>query len=346
MADTTFQNGTVIQPGWLNAINDFFYTLFQGAITALQARVALGLTDGSADLFLHSLTSTIPYVLPPASITVNQLAPDVIQTFSGATSSVRGLRSVNNGGTSTTQVDLDADQLVLYNPSDGTVFLDNNPSSCTVDITTAGPTLNGRDQAGAFSNDSWVYFYRIYGSGHTSGGIASATPPESGGPTLPTNYTNWAYCTAIYKRSAGTLKLVKTIGSQAYYNDATFPAGSGSGNVLASGSATSITPVDISGFIPPHAVRFTIFSAAAIDSTSGGSASLVTQFFGAGSLGISSNTFSASGLANSTQLIVTFGENTIPNTNQTFEYQNIVNAGANPLVNSYLTSYILPNGDA
>jgi len=44
MADTNFTDGsTAIVASWLNAINDFFYTLFSGATTAADARTALGL---------------------------------------------------------------------------------------------------------------------------------------------------------------------------------------------------------------------------------------------------------------------------------------------------------------
>lgn len=44
MVDTTFTNNeTIIYASWLNAINDFFYTLFSGATTAAGARTALGL---------------------------------------------------------------------------------------------------------------------------------------------------------------------------------------------------------------------------------------------------------------------------------------------------------------
>lgn len=56
MSDTNFQQGTVVRSTWLNAINDFFYTLFQGATTAAAARTALGLSDGSSNLTVNDLT--------------------------------------------------------------------------------------------------------------------------------------------------------------------------------------------------------------------------------------------------------------------------------------------------
>ncbi len=46
MASTNFiDKTTVIQASWAQAINDFFYTLFQGASTVQQARTALGITS-------------------------------------------------------------------------------------------------------------------------------------------------------------------------------------------------------------------------------------------------------------------------------------------------------------
>lgn len=55
-SNTTFVQGTVITSGWLNAINDFFYDLFEASTTPAEARDALGLTDGTANLVLNNLT--------------------------------------------------------------------------------------------------------------------------------------------------------------------------------------------------------------------------------------------------------------------------------------------------
>lgn len=63
MADTTFVNeSTVIESSWLNAINDFYYTLFNGSTTASGARTALGLgtiatQDANAVTITGSITS-------------------------------------------------------------------------------------------------------------------------------------------------------------------------------------------------------------------------------------------------------------------------------------------------
>lgn len=54
--NTTFTTGVVVTSGWLNSINDFFYDLFQASTTPAEARDALGLTDGTADIDVVNLT--------------------------------------------------------------------------------------------------------------------------------------------------------------------------------------------------------------------------------------------------------------------------------------------------
>lgn len=61
MADTTFvSNVTRVEASWLNAINDFYYTIFQGAVTVQEARDALGLVGSvqTEATTSRSLTST------------------------------------------------------------------------------------------------------------------------------------------------------------------------------------------------------------------------------------------------------------------------------------------------
>ena len=82
MADTNFVDEvTVIEPDWLNEINDFYHTLFSAATTAAAARTALGVdaagTDNSTDV---TLVGTPDYItISGQVITRNQvdLATDV-----------------------------------------------------------------------------------------------------------------------------------------------------------------------------------------------------------------------------------------------------------------------------
>lgn len=160
-----------------------------------------------------------------------------------------GQDSKNNAGTPNTQFDLDADQVVLFNPSDGTSVVRDNPGAITNNVSTAGPAANGRDQAGAFSASSWIHFYWIW-NGSTLATISSATAPSTG-PTLPTGYTHWAYAGAV--RFNGSSQLVKTQikGNIAYYEAAQ--------NVLSAGTASSETAITITSVVPPNALSFMLF---------------------------------------------------------------------------------------
>ncbi len=73
----------------------------------------------------------------------------------------------------------------------------------TCDISVAGPVAGGRDQAGAFSTDSWIHFYLI---GKSSDGtermIASASATA---PTLPSGYDYYMRCSPGRVQSDGTI---------------------------------------------------------------------------------------------------------------------------------------------
>lgn len=160
---------------------------------------------------------------------------------------VVGCDCKNNSGTPNTQFDLDADAVVLRK-SDGSSIVRFNPGAAlTNNISTAGSTANGRDQAGAFTTSSWVHFYWIW-NGSTLATLSSATAPPTG-PTLPTGYTHWAYAGAVYADGSGNLKRVYIKGSRVYY--------AGQQEALADGQATSETAISLSAIIPANALAFT-----------------------------------------------------------------------------------------
>jgi hypothetical protein len=118
--------------------------------------------------------------------------------------SVLGADCKNNVATPNTQFDLDCNEAVLRNPTDGTLLVFREPAVDTVNISTAGPAANGRDQAGAFSSSSFIHLYYI-SDGTSLDGIASATAPSAGGPTLPTGYTHWAYVGTVRLDGSGNI---------------------------------------------------------------------------------------------------------------------------------------------
>lgn len=309
----------------------------------------------AGDTTLNNLTVTGTLVLPAGSITSTHildgtiqlvdLSEEVLQLLSGGVSSipsaVYGLRGINTTGNEDTQYDLSATALVLFNPTANTALVDTTPGSVTVDIDTAGPAVNGRDQAAAFSSSSWLYFYRIWATGQTRKGLVSATAPEDGGPTLPTNYTHWAFCASVFLDSDGDLKPIRVIGSTHYYDDATFPV-SGAGNVLADGTATTTTSVDVSDFVPPHALDFGLMVGTTITSASG-DATVNTFLFGEDELAVANQNVAVHGITGNYTL--NFPPVTMPNTDQTFEYKAVVTNGTNQKVNGYCVKYRVPNGD-
>jgi len=122
-------------------------------------------------------------------------------------SRVQGCDCKNNSGTPDTQFDLDCDAVVLRDSDGSTVTRYNPGTAITNNVSTAGPSANGRDQSGAFSTSSWIHFYWIW-NGATLATVSSATAPPTG-PTLPSGYTHWAYAGAV--RFDGSSHLVRTI---------------------------------------------------------------------------------------------------------------------------------------
>jgi hypothetical protein len=174
---------------------------------------------------------------------------------------VVGCDCKNNSSTPNTQFDLDADYITLRNPTTGHCFTIANPGAAiTNNISTAGPAANGRDQAGAFSNSSWVHFYWIW-NGTTLASLSSATAPPTG-PTLPSGYTHWAYAGAVYLGSGGTLTYTYIRGAVAYYRTLQ--------SALSSGGATSETTISLAALVPPNATNIHLFINARITASGGG----------------------------------------------------------------------------
>jgi hypothetical protein len=156
---------------------------------------------------------------------------------------VVGCNCANNSTTPNTQFDLDADLIVLADSNGYTHAIYDPGAAITNNISTAGPAANGRDQAGAFSNSSWVHFYWIW-NGTTLASLSSATAPPTG-PTLPSGYTHWAYAGAVYLDSGGALKSVFIKGAWVYYNPQVVVLNSGSVN-------TTESSFTIGAAVPPN----------------------------------------------------------------------------------------------
>ena len=163
-------------------------------------------------------------------------------------SSCRNNRSKNNSTTPNTQFDLTAAQLVLREGADHLV-VHNSPGTITCNVSTAGPAANGRDQAGAFSASSWVHFWWIWNP--TTATLATIASASASAPAaLPSGYTYYAYCGAVYFNGSSQLVATRMHGSWATV-----------GNQLAldEGGSTTYASVSLSGSCPPNAVAVRVW---------------------------------------------------------------------------------------
>jgi hypothetical protein len=175
---------------------------------------------------------------------------------------VVGCNCANNSTTPNTQFDLDADLIVLADSNGYTHAIYDPGAAITNNISTAGPIANGRDQAGAFSNSSWVHFYWIW-NGTTLATISSDTAPPTG-PTLPSGYTHWAYAGANWIDGSGIMRKIHIRGSKVFYE--------ATENALTSGSATTETSVSLASFVPPNALSALLNILMSMDTNAGGTA--------------------------------------------------------------------------
>jgi hypothetical protein len=175
-------------------------------------------------------------------------------------SRVLGFSARNNAVTPATQFDMSAQEVVLRTAT-GTSVVRIATGTLTNNVATAGPVANGRDQAGAFSTNSFIYFYFIW-NGTTLATLASAAAP-SVGPTLPTGYTHWAFATTVRFSAGSALYDVYAYGSWVHYKTAAIV-------LAATNTANAVeTFLDVSSVVPAHAHKFGFTSYGAVSSNGG-----------------------------------------------------------------------------
>lgn len=84
--------------------------------------------------------------------------------------------------------------------SDGTSGIVLSNLTATINASTAGPTLNGRDISGSFANNTWTQLFGIGGNGQTPGYIVS----QNVAPVLPANYTAYSLPITGYYSNASS----------------------------------------------------------------------------------------------------------------------------------------------
>lgn len=338
-------------------VSAYIATLIDDA-NAAAARLTLGFTGSSGLVGGGDLTDATVTYAKIQSVTAARLlgrtssSAGVVQelttasglavtgTILGLTGSisysrVQGADCANNSVTPNTQFDLDAEAIMLSN-STGIAFLRINPGAAIVNnISTAGPIVNGRDQAGAFGAASWVHFYWVW-DGATLATVSSAVAPPTG-PTLPASYTHWAYAGAVYLSGGGTLVRTKIKGAWAHYDSAQA--------ALSGGSAVIETAVSLTALIPPNALAVSMQGVNTL-STNGGGGILETTRFRVVTASDAAYFNTGINIASATNYgSLSF---TLPNVGQNIYYlhTNLANPGniAGRSLEIYLHGYKLPNG--
>jgi hypothetical protein len=220
-------------PTLANRVNGFLF--FDGLgnpqvfpISAISTGViSLNSATGAVTLVAGSGITSIIRVGSVITITgqTTVAGPGIAVATAGGVNTVSALgrwrtvnvKADNNAGAPSVIMDVSADYVVFYRPSDGstrTVAGAALTTSCT--IGSAGP--NGRDQSGAFSGGQVLWLYYISGTSGTSC-VWSATAPTSGGPSfsLLSGYDSFSPAFPIALVATATLQpLLPQGGSTSY----------------------------------------------------------------------------------------------------------------------------------
>lgn len=263
---------------------------------------------------------------------VDSISFDVYhRTFTGM-QSVRDLVCANDAGTPNTLWNINFSEVTLRNAGAQGTFRYGAAASLVNNVAAAGPTANGRDQAGAFSANSWIHFYVIWGAG----ALSTVSSASATSPTLPLNYTHFAYVGAV--RFNGSSQLVRTRiqGDTAYYEAETS---------VATFTATAETAVSTAAAVPPNASgAYVAANDYSVTSDGGGAlaASLTLRLVTGVRYAYFVNTV-LSGLAASNAYRAAAGiAFWIPNLSQSFLAIWVVTAGSAQTAGLYVLAYRLP----
>ncbi|MEW9139887.1 hypothetical protein AB2664_30070 [Bacillus wiedmannii] len=241
--------------------------------------------------------------------------------------SSRGMRAQNNATTPNTQFDIAADMVALRDPSTGATKVFSTAASVTTNLLTAGPAVNGRDQAAAFPASSWIHFYLI-SNGSAVASIASLAAPPTG-PAMPAGYTMWTYVGAVRFGSGSALSDVRVCGNTVFYRVPT---------VVLTGTATTNTPFSTANLVPPNALEWAPMVENLALSASGAGAYALTLFIDSYQVGLS-------GTGNaSAAYSVSGGLAWLPNNGQTAQYRLNLMSGSGPTTTISVYGYRVSNG--
>jgi sulfur transfer complex TusBCD TusB component (DsrH family) len=194
-------------------------------LVALNGSSQLPAVDGS---LLTGVTAT------PGDETVTpaKLSDDAFISIIGDS---KNLIITNNSGTPNSQVDIDADEIILKD-TDGRAYL-AEAVNLTANIATSG--VNGLD-TGVEVGGIWYYLWVIY-NGTT---VASLISASSTAPTMPSGYTYKALVGAIYNDVSGNFIKMRQIDRLAFIARTT---------ITTSIPGTTYSSLSLSAIVPPNA---------------------------------------------------------------------------------------------
>lgn len=261
------------------------------------------------------------------------------QTASG-TSRVSGLTGAPNTGTPLTQYDLNATVVQLWQPSTKQILIVVPSGAITNNISTAGPAANGRDQSSAFTASSWIYLYFIY-NGATLATISSAAAPATG-PTLPSGYTHWAFCGALYLNGSTQIVPLRIRGSKHLY----VPPVALPGTTF---TATVETAIALTTIVPPIAIDIGLHTPIVQVTTDGSGNAVATCALRVvtGALYSYAANYNLTGLGTTANVrMVSLGSLWIPNISQNVYYIWVVTLGSAQTMTLECIGFTVSNGDS
>lgn len=129
----------------------------------------------------------------------------------------------------------------------------SHAANLTCDISLAGPIIGGRDQAGAFAINSWVYLYAILNTADLASVafVFSANQP-SVGPNAVTGYQSPLFCGAYRVTATSNIQF-------GHRRNNTWTYTNQPPTIVSTATApTAEQTADISGQVPPTAYEFTV----------------------------------------------------------------------------------------
>jgi hypothetical protein len=183
-----------------------------GALVTLTSYIGPLLNSGALCWVLTDCAGGAQQITPASH---GEQAVTLDQLNKTGRSGIRGLFGNANATTPATKFDFSTASRTFRDPSTGITQTSYNTSAITVDAGLAGPVLNGRDQAAAFTAGSWIYLYALSDGNGSEGAVLSANPP-SVGPNSVAGFPYVVFITALYWTSQSVIRRVVARGNTVY----------------------------------------------------------------------------------------------------------------------------------